>query len=186
LDQGTIGTWNVFNRKSLIATTVLVLLMSVPASAITFIGGWRISQSQNLAPPATTTPTDFVNGSRLRVDMKKVVKKRFPESIVTAVRNFSIGAGGETVQLTHSFATLLENANLTSSVVVRGLTSGSTKEFRLTDLDLRNGNFNISQSLSQLLATGTYQIAIRLKYRGLSAESSWNNASPHTFTIAGM
>lgn len=176
----------MLNRKSFVAMIAAFLLMSVPASAITFIGGWRTSQSQNLAPAAIITTTDFFNGSRVRADMGKVVKKRFPESVVTALRNFRVGPGGETVELMHAFATLLENANLTSSVVIRGLTSGSTKEFRLKDLDLRNGFFNISQKDSKLLAVGTYEIAIRLKYRGLANESSWDNASPHEFTIKGI
>ncbi len=199
------GRW-----KSLMAVAVLGLVLApMPAFGFTFLTDWQFFVTSTYGPAhAPITSSNDVPGgaSSLFVDMN--VAPQAPKltdpgggsptqiSYVTAVRTFHV-TGTENIQIGRSFQTLLQGAQLSMFVYVKGLAAGDTTRVNVgQDVNLRAGIkfphlYTMAPTLNTIqLGEGDYSMNIVIRYRknrlGFWDNSSPKPGSPHSFSFQSI
>ena len=180
------GRW-----KQILATILtIVLLPTVPVSAITFLAPWDITQKQKHGAPAAVTVADAIPSlGSLLVDMG-ATNIRKASSSVSASRRFRVGSGSEMVSIGHDFETLLQDANLKVTIKIsppHGFTIPTTS-FKVEPNAMSNV-FGFSRQFTDSLPEGDYTVKIKINYK--NRNGAWDNnppssSSPHTFTIQSI
>ena len=89
-----------------------LLLIPIPLYAITFTGSWAITTASKTG--AAPTPQGFQSSDRkaVRFEMGNYTATSGPSSnLVVAKNNFTVASGGELVEVTATFSTLLTKGN---------------------------------------------------------------------------
>jgi hypothetical protein len=179
-------------KRIVFGVMAAVLLLPIPAVAITFLNSWDVRQNQSGgAPSATVSSTDTPDGGSLTIGMRAYSAPRVATSTVDAVRRFRVNNKKEMVSLVRRFNTYIQNADLRVSVRFRRLT-GSTN-WNLPDVqasryaEFSRASFwiNYNQTDSKLMSGGTYEVSITVRQHK-NATGAWNNATPYRFTFSSL
>jgi hypothetical protein len=173
----------------------LLLLVPVPALALTFLGSWRYFTATNPANSsdvvgAFRTSSDNPNDYGLIIGMGMVSPPATITSFsVTATRDFQITDNSQLVKIAHTFGSLLENAgiNVTISIQRYGV---ANDPFNFPPDSITAGNTPQNVGLDNFfsqrtLSMGLYRLSLTVTYNR-TPPGKWNNSSPHTFTFQGL
>jgi hypothetical protein len=173
----------------------LLVLMPVPAMAITYLGSWSpmITESGTPTPP-TPTFTDTVSGQD---DTLLVTMGEYQGTSATATsriqltRQVMITDNSQVVDIIHTFAGLFEQAGYQTKITVQdsnGNTVVSINDNRLTNsktfTELQS-SINVSDTLSK----GTYTITVTVTDFTNNKFGGWknfNSISAHEFDFQGQ
>jgi hypothetical protein len=171
-------------RRRVTAALAMLLIPAVPASAaLVFIGTWIISaRTERGGPAPVTSMVDGVNRTELRVDMGSTALSHARSTLV-ATRFFRV-TQDQMVELRHAFSTLFSGATIQFKAKIRS--GGPRTDPRdLTAKDGEARRITLDDSSQQVLRAGrTYRIKVKITYD--NGFGSWNNVSPHTFTVTGV
>lgn len=178
----------------------LLLLVPVPALALTFLGSWNYFKATtggggpDIVQGTSSNNTDNPNNYGLTIGMGFVnPPSTITKYSVTATRDFQITDPVQSVNIAHSFASLVNDGsiNVTLSIQRYGVANdpfnfppysqtvpASAPPGSLLFLD----NFNRTGRLTQ----GLYRLSLTITYMRTPPNGSWNNSSPHTFTFRGL
>ena len=184
----------------LVAFLAISLLPAVPATALTFLGRWRVRQSRHNGAPKAQIGKDVFRLGRLMINMRSKFGK-VARNKVTATRKFRITSRKEVVRFKQAFETLLSDASMSVKVRIRGLSPKAKKEVRFPNVLARvAGPFRQLSQLVQYnrqftrgLRKGKYQLQIRVVYRN-GRRGFWDNnsrdaggtGSPMSFALTGV
>jgi len=203
-------TWSALRngqrlQKAFASSIAVLLLTAVPAFGLIYTGNWTVKQNKQTgkAPKAVIDRSqpgaltiDMGTNSRKSSTSTVVVRRTFTvENILAPNRNGQGHGGdshsvtGETISLTHQFATLIRDGIV--EVVARILPSRGPDSFR--DRYFRNVNRNTTTTLSansafeRFLRPGKYTLEITIRY--INRQGFWDNhtsGSPHRFTLSSI
>ncbi len=182
-------------RKWLVVPLPILLLPAVPVSALTLLGSWRIQQNRESGAPLAQVTQDPIPGiGSLIVNMGLATRPGAAHTF-TAVRDFRVGPGGETVKIAHVFESLLQDTKC--EVLIRVVGAGSTPDPNFViptmafnrERGLPAQAFSANDTFMNALAAGNYRILVRVKYK--NRNGSWDNSkpapgSPHSFTLQSL
>jgi hypothetical protein len=161
-----------------------VLLLAVPASALTFLTPWQFAQTKQEkgAPTALFDPT-FGDGETLLVDMGATSSPK-AKSRVEASREFRVDSGDNLIGITHMFETLLVDASLKVEMKLK-----PEKGFKLKSVKGDGQLVGLNQTFVHTLPQGDYTLKIKIDYK--NKNGGWDNSapapgSPHTFSIQSI
>ena|GEM_PF-5382340 len=183
-------------RSIVTALALALLLAPIPAYAFTWLSPtWllTIGLTGNPQPPfPIVTSTDTPTGGGLTVDMGQYDRPVTGSSVVTAKRDFTVGAGGETIDIGHQFETLARRTDIQVQVKIKPLAGGSTIKFPTFVASTNNTETIVGTdtAFSQFLAAGNYKMIVKVSYTKKS-KGLWDNTppplgSPHRFTFNGV
>lgn len=191
-----------WSRRILAAATVLMLL-PIPATAITFLGSaWNIQVdvSGNPLDGAPSLPThNFVpnpRGGVLTIDMGQFLQNgNFSQAgaqlRVQATRDFRVNGASETVRITRSFRSTLANGTIQVTVNIQPYNIANQPPYSIPpvtrtapvgpripvdDFSTNNGVF----------IGGNYRVTITITYTLHGAGGFWRNDTPHRFEFFGI
>ena len=177
-----------------------LLLMPLPAMAITFLGSWSptFTQTGGPTPPTPTIVSDSVTNAgqddQLLVNMDQYQGSTAKASSqIVLTRQIQITSSSQTVEFDHTYDALFSFAGYTTTVQVKDLqghvvitpinvsksnTSGTFKELQ--------DNANVRQSL----ANGTYNLVVTITNTTNNKVGGWKfnpgHKSEHEFDFQGQ
>jgi hypothetical protein len=192
-------------QKASASAIAILLLTAVPAFGLIYTGNWVVKRNQQTgkAPKAVidrsqpgALTVDMGTNSRKSSTSTVVVRRTFTVENVPAPDRHGQGSGGdsrsvkgETISLTHQFATLIRDGIV--EVIARIIPSRGPGNFR--DRYFRNVNRNTTTTLSansafeRFLRPGKYTLEITIRY--INRQGFWDNhtsGSPHRFTLSSI
>lgn len=172
-----------------------VVLMPVPAMALTFTSNWAASYSQSGGPtPPKPTFTDTVSGQRddVTIDMGTYNGSTSQAaSAITLTRNFSItNSGGQNVFAEADYSSYLANAGFAAGEVVTDskghvVCSLSGGIFSVNNSSATSKLYTNSASTTVNIPKGNYTITLGLAYYTNNKVGSWKMKSKHHFEAMG-
>jgi hypothetical protein len=166
-----------------------LLLPAVPVSAITFLTPWNVVQTKRSSgAPEAKFKFDFAGPGTLSIDMGRTSSNK-AKSRVEATRTFHVGPGGETVNFSHGFETLLEDARVKVKFKIKPRSNFENKKWTFDAGEDAPETFTLNDSIVGLLKAGDYQVKVTVDYK--NKEGEWDNTlprpgSPHTFAIRSL
>ena len=180
-----IGTiWTQGRWKRAVGTAMATLLLfAVPASALTFVPGWIVIQSQQHGAPAATVMPDFPGAGLLFVNMHASATGG-AKSTVTAVKTFTIEGAGETFSIRHNFRTFLDDASLKVTMKIGNKNGFKIPDAKSAKVPVQTVKFD--ETFAGFLTPGTYNLTVKIIYKNKKTGGPWNNSpvgSPHTLQL---
>ncbi len=174
----------------------LLLLVPVPALALTFLGSWNYFSATNPAGNTASilgtfqNSTDNPNNYLLQIGMGAPKPTSIVTSYsVTATRDFQITDPSQLVKIAHSFSSYLQDAgiNVTINIQRYGV---ANDPFNFPPYSITADNFGKTVGLDNFfsqrsLSMGLYRLSLTITYTR-TPSGGWNNSSPHTFTFKGL
>jgi hypothetical protein len=175
----------------------VVLLMPIPAAALTFLGSWTPTVTVSGGPtPTSPTFTDVTsNGGNLDdlyVDMKTYqgATAKATSSIVLS-RQFTIsGSGGQSVLASEDFSDFFKHASVSVQIQVKDANNQTVIWTPLTFNASTSGNsfqkLGGTFSAINTLANGTYTVDVTVTYATDNKLGGWKkDKSVHHFEFLG-
>jgi hypothetical protein len=190
-----LGRW----KPVLGGVIAALLLLPVPALALTFTGHWKAAiQRSGIPLPPKPKVADVTNNAAqkdtLTVNMGNYTgRKGKAVSSIILTRGFTISAASQTIQLNETFATELVQAGAQVVVAVRN----ANGRVVATPFVFRT-NFPRTPFLGFVpvggkaptntftLKKGRYTFDVRIKYRTDNKHGRWKTKSPHKFEFIGV
>ncbi|MFT3881388.1 MAG: hypothetical protein QM703_17200 [Gemmatales bacterium] len=176
----------------------LLLLVPVPALALTFLGSWNYftatTPSGNLVPGASQNSTDNPNNYGLTIGMGFVdPPSNITKYSVTATRDFQITNALEFVRIAHSFFSYINNGSINVTITIQRY-GVANDPFNFPPYSVSAGQtappgtgFGLDDfSKTGRLSQGLYRLSLTITYMRTPPNGSWNNSSPHVFTFQGL
>jgi hypothetical protein len=192
------------SMKRLGLVMLVVLLVPIPALGLTFLGPWNFTNLQINAPTPLTGVSDFGGSTTLTVDMgKNGVTTASGEtgslvnpgavSIFTATRSISIPSGGQTVNVSQTYQSLLQGATQQSAVYFDPINNNANNRIDpfpsvFNSQGTRFANVFYGSATNQIpLAPGQYNVVVRIKFKK-DRFGVWDSAisqpvSPYTLSL---
>lgn len=174
----------------------LLLLIPVPALALTFLGSWNFFSAttggggSDIVNGTFTNPVpENPNNYGLIIGMGYVnPPSTISKYSVTATRDFQITDPAQTVNIAHSFGSMLNNGSINVTLTIQRYgVANDPFNFPPYSITTPPGLFvgldNFQRS--GRLTLGLYRLSLTITYMR-NPTGSWNNSSPHTFTFKGL
>jgi hypothetical protein len=190
-----LGRW----KQVLGGVLAALLLLPVPALALTFSGHWKaVIQRSGIPLPPKPKVADVTNNAAqkdtLTVNMGDYTgKKGKAVSSIDLTRRFAITAPSQTIQLNEQFATALVQAGAAVKVAVKD----ANGHVVATPFVFRT-NFPRTPFLGAVpvggkaptnsftLKKGRYTFDVKIIYRTANRHGRWHTISPHRFEFVGV
>jgi hypothetical protein len=180
-------------RRVVGALAACLVLLPVPAMALTFTGSWVASYSQSGGPtPPTPTFTDNLSADQnqdvLTVNMGTYQGATAPAtSTIQLARPFSVSARSQTVEFDHAFTTLFNQGGATVTVAVQDAL-GQTLVTPINFSQSTTGTAFLSddETVFNRLRAGNYTLAVTVTYQTSNKIGGYQSRSVHTFDFEGI
>jgi hypothetical protein len=195
----TILTWLPNARRVLGGLVAAVLLLPMPAMAITFLGVWMpVSPPSVSGTPAPPTPTfmDVPTGDPQK-DTLDVIMGDYQgsgvdlaSSSISLTRQFQITSGAQVLQFDHN--ALAQFAQAGENVTLQVKNSSGALLFTPVSFAYSNGSSSFvsvpdSETYRTALANGTYTLVATVRFNTNNKLGGWKTmSSPHVFDIQGF
>lgn len=173
----------------------LLLLVPVPALALTFLGSWNFFSATTGGGGSDIVNGTFNNNSDNPNNYGLVIGMGFvnpPSTItkysVTATRDFQITSESQLVAIAHSFGSLLNNGSINATISIQRYgVANDPFNFPPYSITTPPGTFVGLNNFSRIgrLTLGLYRLSLTITYMRTPTDT-WNNSSPHTFTFQGL
>jgi hypothetical protein len=174
----------------------LLLLVPVPALALTFLGSWNFFSAttggggSDIVNNTFHINVDNPNNYSLAIGMGFVnPPSTITKYSVTATRDFQITDPSQLVKIAHFFGSFIQDAgiNVTINIQRYGV---ANDPFNFPPYSITAGNpgqfVGLNNFFSQRsLSMGLYRLSLTITYMR-TPPGTWNNSSPHTFTFQGL
>jgi hypothetical protein len=175
---------------SLVAVLILV---PVPAMALTFTGPWQAVTSTSGGPtPPAATFSDVTNGGddNLFVNMgnyQGTTQKAL--SVIALTRNISVPSSGEAIQFAHAFTTDFKQGGVDVAVAVfdnHGHLVATPITFDKQTTSTTFTTISANQSVKQNINGGNYILSVGIAYNTNNKIGGWKTKSQHHFEFLGL
>src|SRR5436190_3253150 len=175
-------------QKVFVSSLAVLLLTTVPAFGLVYIGKWVVvhNKQTNGAPKAIIDKSD---PGALTVEMGSNTRRNSSSTVVVR-RQFRVQSGGETISLTNTFKSLVQDGFV--EVIARIIPNRGAD--KIYDRFFQNANaatvatFSKDTTLERFLKAGRYTLEISIKY--VNRHGFWDNTppsgSPHRFTLSSV
>jgi hypothetical protein len=188
-----------FGRKGwtrmILSTLTVLVLLPVPALALTFLTDWDIRTETRNAPSPTVLAGDTSSqGTFFQVNFGENTRPQVASALVTGVRDFAITTDRQAVGFFRSVEALLENSSINFGFRIVNLANQrEVLSFRRSeDAGPVRTRFNELVGFTANLARGSYQITLDVGFEKTAA-GSWDNTgaiagqgSPFQFEFLGI
>jgi hypothetical protein len=173
-----------------------LLLIPMPAMAITYLGSWQASYSQSGGPtPPTPTFSDSgVSGQNdtVLVDMGEYQGSTAKAtSTIELTRDISISSSSQVIQFDHSFAGLFEQAGYSVTVAVensKGQVVVTPISISKTTTSTTFKELQDSLNVNERLSKGSYTLVVTVTDATNNKIGGWkrHNSQSHEFDFQGQ
>ncbi|HQR09102.1 MAG TPA: hypothetical protein PLN21_19930 [Gemmatales bacterium] len=173
----------------------LLLLVPVPALALTFLGSWNFFSATTGGGGSDIVNGTFHNNSDNPNNYGLTIGMGFvnpPSTItkysVTATRDFQITSDSQLISIAHSFGSFLDNGSISATLSIQRYgVANDPFNFPPYSVTTPPGTF-VGTNLTRFgrLTLGLYRLSLTITYMRTPPNGSWNNSSPHTFTFLGL
>jgi hypothetical protein len=187
-----LGRW-----KQLIGGVVAALmLLPVPAMALTFLGSWHATISGSGGPtPPPATFSDVTNNPG-QVDDLTVNMGNYQGSTATATssieltRQFTVPSPSQKLSFQEQFTSQFTQAGASVSVAVKDAAGKNTLFtplfFSIQSTIKQPVTVQVFQLATRTVSSGTYTFDVKVVYNTNNKIGGWKTISPHAFEFKGL
>jgi hypothetical protein len=170
-----------------------LVLLPVPAMALTFTGGWQSVTAVSGGPtPPTPTVTDVTNGAddNLTVDMGSYQgSTKKATSVIVLVRPVTISSASEAIRFAEQFSTDFSQGGVALTMTVsdsKGNLIATPISFGKSTTSTSFVNISDSESAQQTFKAGNYYLGVGVAYDTTNKIGGWKTKSKHHFEFTGL
>jgi hypothetical protein len=187
---GVLGNW----RRWLGGVVAGLVLLPVPAMALTFSGSWQaVVQRQGIPIPPRPIFTDNHVGAQdnLTVNMGDYQSRSAnATSSIELTRRFSISSPTEQIKLEDVFSGQFANSGVKLSVAIKDPRTGRVLRTPLAfQQQIRSTSFSkIDAEITKFLTLrrGRYLLDVKIIYQSHHRRGGWQTISPHQFEFVAF
>lgn len=174
----------LFGRKgwtrAILGVLTVLILLPVPALALSFLSDWDIrTQTRNAPPPIILAGDTSSQGTFFQINFGENTVRQVANALVITTRDFNISAERQNVSLFRSLEALLQDSSVSIGFRIVDLASNrEVMNFRRTEF-----GGSVRTRLNELvgfdvsLARGNYQLTLDVGF-DKAAAGSWDNTGP--------
>lgn len=170
-----------------------LLLLPIPAMALTFNGSWQSATAVSGGPtPPTPTFTDSTNGpdDNLTVDMGSYQgQTKTAYSTIGLARTINVPSAGEAIKFAEQFSTDFQQGQVALAVAVfdsKGNLVAAPITFSKSVAATTFTNVSDSQTATKSFNGGNYILTVGVAYDTTNKIGGWKTKSKHHFEFTGL
>jgi hypothetical protein len=189
--------------RRILAAATLLMLLPIPAMAITFLGAdwnYQVTFQGNPLDGFPSAPlTNFVpnpRGGVLTIDMRQFLQNgNFSQGgaqvRIQATRDFRVNGASETVRITRSFRSTLANGQIQVTVNIQPYNIANQPPYTIPPVTRNAGlgppiQVGDNSTNNGVFLGGNYRVTITITYTLNGAGGFWRNDTPHRFDFYGI
>lgn len=189
--------------RRILAAATLLMLLPIPAMAITFLGSdWNYQVTfqgnpiDGFPPSPVTNFTPNPRGGVLEIDMREFLQNgnfsNGPAQVrIQAIRDFRVNGASETLRITRSFRSTLANGSIQVTVNIQPYNIANQPPYTIPPVNRTAGlgspiQVGDNSTNNGVFLGGNYRVTITITYTLNGAGGYWRNDTPHRFDFFGI